>query len=86
MSLPVYVLPSVHRLVFRAQLRAASADRLMEQLAVLKPVLEKRLAVNELMTASVFRWRDQLFFYYECPRGKVAPAELTVSLGDLLEV
>lgn len=86
MSLPIYVLPSVHRLVFRAQLRAAGADRLMEQLAVQKPALEKRLAANELMTASIFRWRDQLFFYYECPRGKIAPEELTVSLSDLLEV
>ena len=85
MSLPVYVLPSVHRLVYRAQLRAAAADRLSGQLDLVKPVLAKKLIANELMTASIFRWQDQLFFYYECLRGKIAPEELAAPLGDLLE-
>jgi len=84
MSLPVYALPSVHRLTFRAQLRAAAAERLPEQLAALKLGLQKQLAMNRLMTASIFCWGDQLFFYYECPRVKMQPEELVAPLDDLL--
>ncbi len=84
MNMPVYAPPPVHRLVFRGQLRPAAADRLPDKLTQWAPLLQKKIANGEVLTASLFRAEDQLFFYCECLRTKLPASELAAPLDDLL--
>ncbi len=85
MNIPVYAPPPVDRLVFRAQLRPAAANRLPDKLERLKLLAEKNIASGQMLTASLFQAQDQLFLYYECPRTKLPASEVAAPLNDLLE-
>ena len=38
-------------------------DRLSDKLDQVAPLLSKQVANDQLLTASLFQWNDQLFFY-----------------------
>jgi len=84
-NMPVYAPPCVHRLVFRSHLRPMAMDRLSDKLDQVTPLLSKQVANDQLLTASLFQWNDQLFFYCESLRTKLGASELLTPLDDLLE-
>ena len=84
-NMPVYAPPCVHRLVFRSHLRPMAMDRLSDKLDQVAPLLSKQVANDQLLTASLFQWNDQLFFYCESLRTKLGASELLTPLEDLLE-
>ena len=68
----------VQRLVFRGQLHPNAV------LPDLRPALEQRSAADQILTASLFRWRNNLFLYCECPDAAIAPGDLVGGLDQAM--
>lgn len=68
----------VHRLVYRAQMLEGREDEA-------RRLLNDACLPEDVLTLSVFRFKRNLFFYYECTGDPCAPDQLFPTLENCLE-
>ena len=74
----------VHRLACRGQIAAGRNGQVAEIAVDAITDLKAKVDDGQLATASLFRWRDQLFFYGEGLGAPIEPAHLMPKLTPLL--
>jgi L-rhamnose mutarotase len=77
---------NMERFIYRALLKDGAEDKAEEYIQIHSVDLDKLLEKNVLMTLSVFRWRRNLFLYYECIGEHIIPEEMFPKLNQLLEI
>ena len=73
------------RFMFRAQLKSDHTHGFAERLIQCKSHIDTLVKTEILMTASLYRWENQLFLYYECIDQEIAPAAFLCDIDGLLE-
>jgi len=73
------------RTIRRAQILAGREAVTLARLQELTPAVQQRIADEQLLTISLFRWQRNLFLYCEYIREEIPPAELFSPLEELLE-
>jgi hypothetical protein len=76
----------IYRQMFRAQSQPGQADACADGFAALQPELQQRIERGQLLTASVFRWGEQFFFYTECIAIPLEAEDLYGPAADMLLV
>lgn len=66
------------RIIFRSQFKIGQKENVINTLSGVK-------ISEDIMTLSVFCWRNSLFLYYECMEDEVLPAEMLKELEPYLE-
>jgi hypothetical protein len=74
----------IYRSVYRAQARPGQAESAADRLIQLASSCRLGLAVGEVMTISLFRWRTHFFTYWESIDQPVTPDAIFAGMDDLL--
>ena len=73
------------RFMFRAQIKKESINDINSLSMLCKDDIAKLIEERVLMTASLYRWENQLFLYYECIDKDIAPDFFLGGIRGLLE-
>lgn len=73
------------RFMFRAQIKKKNVNDINSLSMRCKDDIDKLIKDRVLMTVSLYRWKNQLFLYYECIEKDVAPDFFLGGISRLLE-
>ena len=76
----------MERCVFRDQCKEGLEEAAVQWLRECREGLKRLVESEDLMTASVFKWKRNFFIYYECIKRHFTPEELFPGAGRFLEV
>lgn len=76
---------TVHRALYRAQCRPEQEAPTTAHLQTTVTMLQRRIEQGDLLTVTLFRWRNHFFAYWEGVQQPVAPEELFGDMSHLLE-
>lgn len=77
---------TVHRALYRAQSKAGQEAAAVAHFQGAGAAIQRQVAQGDLLTASLFRWRNQFFAYWEGLQRPVAPEALFGEMAHLLEL
>lgn len=75
----------ITRMIFRGQWKEGMETAGLQSIQKGIHSIKNRINKQEIMTAAAYRWKANIFLYYECINCEIAPEELFSETVDFLE-